>query len=186
VNEKRPHVSNNSGNQNWFTPPGYVEAARRVLGEIDLDPASHDMANAKVVKATRYYTRENDGLIQRWDGRVFLNPPYAGGLVDRFVSKLLQHYQCGDVTAAIVLTNNATETDWFQRLASSASALCFCKRRIRYWQPYAPTLNDPLQGQVFTYLGPDVAGFADVFRRIGVCAVPSGKPSPLQAGLVLA
>jgi hypothetical protein len=27
-----------TGNNQWFTPPEHIELARRVLGEIDLDP----------------------------------------------------------------------------------------------------------------------------------------------------
>lgn len=70
----------------WYTPSPFVEAAREVMGEIDLDPASHEEAN-RIVRATRYYTELENGLIQRWFGRVFINPP--GGLVDEFWKKAM-------------------------------------------------------------------------------------------------
>jgi hypothetical protein len=37
---KPGHVTMYEGEQEWFTPPKYLDAARRVLGNIALDPAS--------------------------------------------------------------------------------------------------------------------------------------------------
>lgn len=37
----------------WYTPSPFVEAAREVMGGIDLDPASHEEAN-RIIKAARY------------------------------------------------------------------------------------------------------------------------------------
>lgn len=70
----------------WYTPLPFVEAARAVMGGIDLDPASHEEAN-RLVQATQFYTEQDNGLAQPWHGRVFLNPP--GGLVKDFWRKLL-------------------------------------------------------------------------------------------------
>src|SRR5262249_50102678 len=107
------HVSHNSGEQHWYTPPEYLDAVRQVFGgEIDLDPASSGIAQ-QTVKAAKYFTTEDDGLTQPWGGRVFLNPPYASGLVEPFVDKLVDELAADRVTEAILLVNNATETKWF-------------------------------------------------------------------------
>ena len=60
----------------WFTPKRYIEAAREVLGTIELDPASCEEAN-RIVKADNFFTEEDDGLKKHWAGKVWMNPPYG-------------------------------------------------------------------------------------------------------------
>ena len=128
----QPHVSHNSGNNEWYTPPKYTDAARKVLGSIDLDPASSQLANT-TVKALHIYTKDDDGLQKDWSGNIWLNPPYAAGLVSEFVEKLATERSLGNVGSAIVLVNNATETKWFAVLAGIASAICFLTGRVQFW-----------------------------------------------------
>ena len=59
-----------SGNDEYYTPFEVVQAARFAMNGIDLDPASNHIAQ-KVVEATKYYTKEDDGLSKEWSGRVF-------------------------------------------------------------------------------------------------------------------
>ena len=64
-----------SSSVEWFTPPDVIEAARATMGGIDLDPASCARAN-ELVRAAKYFTKDDDGLRHPWHGaRVFLNPP---------------------------------------------------------------------------------------------------------------
>src|SRR5215813_2992393 len=85
-----------TGDTEWYTPPDILEAAREVLGTIDLDPASSAAQQAlSPVKAANYFTIKNSGLDRPWFGRVWLNPPYARGWIDRFVAKIVQSYRDG-------------------------------------------------------------------------------------------
>jgi hypothetical protein len=58
---KLPHLASQFGDNEWYAPSDYLEAARSVMGEIDLAPASNPVAN-QVVQATVYYSEQDDGL----------------------------------------------------------------------------------------------------------------------------
>lgn len=160
---KRPHVANNSGNNEWYTPAEYIQAARDVMGGIDVDPASNDIAN-KVVQAATYYTADDNGLEKEWIGNVWLNPPYSSDLIGKFADKLIEQKE--NYQQAIVLVNNATETEWFNKIISIASAVCFPKSRVKFYMPDGKT-GAPLQGQAVIYIGNEIEKFLSVFDKLG-------------------
>ena len=162
------HVSDDS--YEWYTPAEYLQAARSVMGSIDLDPASSHHAQ-EMVQAGAFFSRADDGLVQEWRGTVWLNPPYSSPEVDNFMDKLVQEYQSGHVSKAIALTNNSTDTRWFHRAASASSAMCFTKGRIGFWKPEAAPLA-ARQGQVFFYMGDSPEQFAHLFAPFGLVVLP--------------
>lgn len=171
--ETRPpsyHVADDS--YDWYTPAEYIEAARAVLGTIDLDPASSNEAQ-EVVQASTYFTKEIDGLTQVWFGNVWMNPPYNMPLIEQFVDKVLAEYEAGNVNAAIVLTNNATDTRWFHTLLEHP--LCLTKGRIRFWAGNGSLATR--QGQAFFYLGDKPDLFAAVFSEFGQVMRRYAEPS---------
>ena len=155
-----------TGDNEWFTPPEYIGAAREVLGTIDLDPASHPQAQ-ETVRAGKFFTKSENGLIHPWFGRVWLNPPYAQPYIAEFVAKLCLESRDNRVTAAIMLTHNYSDTAWHHEAASHAAAFCEPRGRIRFIAPDG-SLAAPTQGQRFFYFGSDVARFAQIFSRFGL------------------
>lgn len=164
---KQPHIAFNSGNNEWYTPAEYIDAARAVMGSIDTDPASSDIANL-VVKASKYYTAETNGLDKTWLGNVWMNPPYASEVIGKFIDKLIQ--ERNNYKQAIVLVNNATETEWFNRLISISSVVCFPKSRVKFYMPNGKT-GAPLQGQAVIYIGEEKQVFRDIFSEFGWIAL---------------
>lgn len=161
---KGAHVSNNSGENEWYTPPCYIESARVVMGKIDLDPASSQAAN-KIIKAKKFFDEQADGLSKSWGGNIWMNPPYAQPLINQFIDKLeTERYE-----QAIVLVNNATETKWGQKLIGLSAAICFHTGRIRFVSPDGELGDAPLQGQMIAYIGPKFKEFIAEFQQYGIC-----------------
>jgi ParB family chromosome partitioning protein len=163
TNKPKAHVSNNSGENEWYTPECYIESAKLVMGSIDLDPASSIIANERV-KANKFYTQDEDGLSFDWYGNVWMNPPYAQPLIFQFISKLIESKE---INQAIVLVNNGTETQWGQLLLSNSSAVCFHQSRIRFIDKYGNLGQAPLQGQMICYIGSNVNNFINEFKQYG-------------------
>jgi len=169
-----------SETEQWFTPARYIEAARLVLGTIDIDPASCELAN-RTVKATRFFTAADDGLRQPWNGRVFLNPPYRrDGIQGKFVNKLILEFETGCCPEAILLVGNRTECDWFQPLYSYI--LCFTDHRIKFVSSTGKH-DSPVNANVFAYLGPNGRRFCEVFQRFGAVLRQVAKPAEAPAAV---
>jgi len=167
VKKEVAHVANNSGENEWYTPVEYIDAARRVLRGIDCDPASSKQAN-ETVNAETYYTKEDDGLTKEWHGRVWMNPPYSQPLISQFAEAIASKYQSGEIEEAIVLVNNATETVWFQTMATHCSAICFPRGRIRFIDKNGKPSGAPLQGQAVLYMGNNRYRFEEKFKEFGM------------------
>jgi ParB family chromosome partitioning protein len=164
------HVGRSTGNNEWYTPTKLIELAREVMGGIDCDPATSELAN-ETVKATKIFTVDDDGRAQEWNGRVWMNPPYARPLMGDFAEAVSSKFESGDIEQACILVNNATETKWFQRLLGAASAVCFPKSRIKFLDPQGNP-GAPLQGQAIIYMGDSVAAFETAFQLEGRVFVP--------------
>lgn len=170
----------------WFTPSKYVEAARTALGgTIDLDPFSSAAAN-KIVKATTFFSEHDDAFTKRWAAKranpgskshtIFMNPPYSGALCSQAVNMFLDEYEKGSFTAGVFLVNNATETKWFQRAFTAASAVCFTNHRISFWNADGKAQSGNTRGQAFFYFGKDPEVFIDAFKELGAAfLLPAGR-----------
>lgn len=112
--------TNTKNNDEWLTPLSIIEN----LGEFDLDPCSP--INRPWDTAAKHYTMEDDGLKQKWEGRVWCNPPY-GRETFKWIDKLATH---GTGTALIFAR---TETIGFhEQIWQRAKGIFFFKGRIKF------------------------------------------------------
>lgn len=151
----------------WYTPPALFDA----LGlTFDLDPAA-PAGGVPWVPTTRYYTRNEDGLSQPWHGRVWLNPPY-GRATDQWLARLAHH---GD---GLALVFARTDTRWFQRVSTEATALCFIGGRLRFHRPDGtPGDTSPAPSLLVAFGLPCAIGLAEsgLGRTLIVPNVRSGR-----------
>lgn len=186
------HTSSESNE--WYTPPEYIELARNTLGTIDLDPASCDFAQ-EWIQANTYYTKETNGLLHNWSGKVFVNPPYGeiprkdgGGnpipLPDWYVdtcqslglplntknqelwSRFLEReYYRESVDEAILLVRAAFGYNWVNYLLRSYPCVTTWDR-IRFINQKGRKAKAKVSTNFF-YFGPDVETFLYNFEQVG-------------------
>lgn len=114
------HQSARMRNDEWLTPPEILAK----LGVFDLDPCAPFCPPWRT--AVKQYHKEQDGLSQPWEGRVWLNPPFGREAV-KWLRKLVAH---GD---GIALIPARTETAMFYECVwNVADAVCFMKGRPHF------------------------------------------------------
>ena len=165
-------INQDSGNFEYYTPPFIVEAARAVLGTIDLDPASSPLANL-TVRARHIFTLADDGLSQPWHGNVWMNHPFGRERNPIWVNNLCTEYTSDNVRAACCITFAATSERWFQPLLDYP--LCFLHPRTNYLLPDGSPKRGVTKGSVVAYLGDNVFGFIEEFEQMGRVMLPAER-----------
>lgn len=183
---QRVHSSNSN---EWFTPVPIIEAARQLMGGIDLDPASCAEANQRI-RAGTYFDELENGLWvknitgqvfpRHWYGKVFLNPPYGWNEhhesnQDVWSSRLIGEYNTGHTTEAVLLVNAQTAEQWFQPLWKYP--ICFTSKRLKFDLPTGmKRKNGPTHGNAIVYFGPPekYVTFRRLFSQFGPVVVAIG------------
>jgi hypothetical protein len=162
-------INQDSGNTEYYTPMDIVDMAREVMGGIDLDPFSSEQANERV-KAKKYYTIEDDGLLNRiWEGRLWINHPFGRKMNKQVIEKLVRQYEMGYISQACCITFAATSEKWFRPLLQYPQ--CFIHGRTNYYLPDGTIKKGVTKGSVVTYLGDNVEKFKEVFSEIGTVKI---------------
>jgi len=165
-----------SSSECWNSPSHILDSVYRVLGHVDLDPCSNmdwfwDIGlKTHNVRAELHFCERVNGLLQRWDGTVYLNPPYGDQLLP-WITKLDYEYRAGHVTEAIVLIPGRLETEWFNIL-SPHYIRCEILTRLHF----SNSKNSATFPSVLFYLGTRENRFIEEFKQYGnivKCIAPS-------------
>lgn len=173
-----------------YTPGPYVEATRKALGgSIDLDPASSALAN-ETVRATSFFTKEDNGLNRPWGGAALLNPPggklYNASSQKVWFCKLGGEYVVGRVESAIYVGFSLEILQSAQNLPLGLPTpldfpCCFPSARMAFDTPVDGRLakgTSPTHANVIVFLPRmddyvvSVESFVDAFSPFGRIVVP--------------
>ena len=112
----------------WATPQDFFDKLNEEF-RFTLDPCADEFNH----KCEKYYTKEDDGLVQSWRGEtVFCNPPY-GREIGSWVKRYYMHsvIDCGLV---VMLIPARTDTKWFHDYIYNKSnvEIRFIKGRLKF------------------------------------------------------
>jgi hypothetical protein len=115
------HESAHMITDQWLTPPEIIKS----LGEFDLDPSTPIIRPWDTAK--HHFNINDDGLIQEWFGRVWMNPPYGRECV-KWLKKLAEHNNGTTLIFARTETKMFFEYCW-----DRASSIFFFEGRIQFY-----------------------------------------------------
>lgn len=108
----------------WATPQNFFDELNREFN-FSLDACALP-SNAKCEK---FFTPEQDGLSQNWEGTVWCNPPY-GRDVGNWVKKAYESAHSGAVV--VMLLPARTDTKWFHSYIYGKAEVRFVKGRLKF------------------------------------------------------
>lgn len=126
----------------WETPQAIVDGLEQEFGPFDLDPCARE----ETAKAPLYYTKEDNGLLQPWQGKVWLNPPYSNP--KPWCQKATDETQAGRADLVVALLPAATDTGWFHDLVLPYAEVRYLRGRIRFLGWMGTPIGMPKAGNI--------------------------------------
>lgn len=115
-----------SKNNAWCTPRDFFEELDREFN-FTLDPCCTE----KSALCKKYYTADDNGLIQDWGGeRVFVNPPY-GREISKWVKKCYEE-SLKPNTIVVMLIPSRTDTSYFHDYILKKAEVRFLRGRLKF------------------------------------------------------
>jgi hypothetical protein len=127
----------------WYTPPEIFASLGLVF---DLDPCSPGPWHW--VPARKIYSKADDGLAQKWEGLVFMNPPFGGrnGHVP-WLRRFIEHAN------GIAIVRAYTSAAWFHEWAVRVDTMLFPRGKTKFIRPDGTIGRAPGHGVVLLGMG---------------------------------
>lgn len=119
----------------WSTPQDFFDKLNQEFC-FSLDPCADETNH----KCEKYFTEQDNGLIQDWTNEtVFCNPPY-GRETQHWVKKCFSEVYFGGCPCAVMLIPARTDTQWFHKYIYKKAEIRFIKGRLKFGNSnnYAP------------------------------------------------
>lgn len=144
MNDKQFAGMMSSATAEWSTPPKLFDRLD-ALYHFDLDAA----ATPENAKCKRFFTVEDDGLSQKWEGVVWCNPPY-GREIPKWVRKGYNEAQRPG-TVVVMLLPARTDTAWFHDYCRKGD-VTFLRGRLKFngnkWNAPFPSMIVKFGGEI--------------------------------------
>lgn len=145
-----PELGSQVDGDTWLTPR-YILSE---LGDFDLDPCAAETNRHWVAK--RSFTKDDNGLMRPWTGRVFMNPPFSD--TARWLRKHAEH----ELGISLVPASVESEV-WRQFVWKRAAAVLLLFGRTRFNNPDgSSTTGRPLRSIALIAWSP---ADADILRN---------------------
>jgi hypothetical protein len=163
-------IQDKSGNDEQYTPERLWMPGLEVFGveKFDLDPMSHE---GSAIPCDRFFSLEDDALIQPWTCRnMWFNFPFSKQ--KESTDKLLEELDNGNVESAIGLSKQDNRTEWWAKLAATATAWCLVEGYDKFHSPEHVNTGNSFFPVVIWYFGPDVEKFFFAYSSVGSVVQP--------------
>jgi len=162
----------NTQSQHWGTPLKYINAVKKVLGHISLDPCSNkfSLVNAEV----EYLLPNKDGLVESWNyPTIYVNPPYGidkerGTTIKGWLYKCAHAYEEYNSEVLALVPIAANTVHWKRYVFTKAKSICFLyDTRLRFLENGVDTGKGAPMACAMIYWGDNQQKFYEIFIEHG-------------------